>query len=187
LREIGLAEIPFVGAGVEEMPFGFGAAMDGEVFDSGDGLEVLRVVPLKTFDELHGEAAGEIGVFAIGLLAAAPAGIAKDIDIGRPEGQALVDQSFSFTDEFVVFGAGFVGDGGCHAVLHVLIPSRGEADRLWEYSCRPGAGHAVEALVPPVVFGDTEPGDGRGGVHHLANLFFESHAANEVVHPLVEG
>ena len=58
LREVGLAEVALVRPGIEEMPFGFGAAMDGEVFDGGDGLEILRVVALQAFDKLDGEAAG---------------------------------------------------------------------------------------------------------------------------------
>jgi hypothetical protein len=47
LREVGLAKVAFVRSGVEKMAFRFGAAMDGEVFDGGDGLEIFRIVARK--------------------------------------------------------------------------------------------------------------------------------------------
>jgi hypothetical protein len=94
---------------------------------------------------------------------------------------------FVLADEFVVFGAGFVGDGSGHLVLHVFVPGCREADGLGVDGGEAGAGDTVEALVPPVVGGDMEAGDRRCGVHHLAYLFIEGHVANEVIYTLVDG
>jgi hypothetical protein len=45
----------------------------------------------------------------------------------------------------------------------------------------------METFVPPVVFRYAETGDGGGSIHHLADLFFEGHAADEVVDALACG
>ena len=60
--------------------------MNGEVLASGDGAEVVEVISLDSGDEGHAEPGGEERVLAVGLLAAAPAGIAEDVDVGGPEG-----------------------------------------------------------------------------------------------------
>ena len=54
------------------------------------------------------------------------------------------------------------------------------AGRQW----RARRGHAVQALVPPVVRGHAEAVDGRRVVHHLPDLLFERHAGDEVLDPL---
>ena len=68
--------------------------MHGEVLGASEELavfadaEVFAVIAyaLQTAD--HGEAhlGSEVGVFAISLLAAPPAGITEDVDVGRPVG-----------------------------------------------------------------------------------------------------
>ncbi len=61
---------------------GFGAAVDSVVLGRGNGTEVVRIVALDTLYECGAEASGEKGIFAVSLLAASPAGIAKDVDVG---------------------------------------------------------------------------------------------------------
>src|SRR5450759_2937426 len=98
---------------------------------------------------------------AVGLHAAPPAGVAHQVDIRRPESEALVDAPLAAPDELIVLGAGLVGDRRGHAEEEFGIPRRGEADRHGEHGGAAGAGHAVQAFVPPVVGGDAEPLDGR--------------------------
>ena len=57
----------------------------GKMFGSRDDLEVVRIVSLQAFDKRHAQAAGEPGVFAVGLLRAPPARIASHVDHRRPE------------------------------------------------------------------------------------------------------
>ena len=104
--------------------------------------------------------AGEVRIFAVGLHAAAPARVAEEVDVGRPEGEALIDVALAAADEFVVLGAGFIGDGGGDAEDEVLVPRGGEADGFGENGGASGAGDAVEALVPPVVGRHVEARDG---------------------------
>src|SRR5271170_2548622 len=152
------------------MARGLGAAMDGVVLGGGDGLEVLGVVALQALDELDGHSAGEERVFAVGFHAASPARVAKEIDVGGPEGETLIDVALAEADEFVVLGAGFIGDGGGYAEDKVAVPSGGESDGLGKHRGATGAGDAVEALVPPVVGGDIETRDGGRIVHELGDF-----------------
>ena len=157
------------------------------MFGGGHGLQILRVVALQALDELDGHAAGQVGIFAVGLHAAAPARIAEQVDVGGPEGESLVDVALAAADELVILGARLVGDGGGHAEDQVGVPGGGQADGFREYRGAAGAGDAVQALVPPVVGGDAEAVDGRGIVHELRDLFLERHAGDQVGGTAVDG
>ncbi len=81
-RQVGVFEIVRRRADVGLMSGGFGAGVDGEVFRGGDGLVIVRIVALQAFDEGDAHAAGQVRVFAVGFLAAAPARVAEDVDVG---------------------------------------------------------------------------------------------------------
>ena len=164
-----------------------GAGVDGVVFGRGDDAEIARVIALHAGDEGDSHAAGEEGIFAVGFLAAAPAGIAKDVDIGRPEGEAEELFMLIVTNGFVVFGAGFNGDGLPHGVDELRIPCSGHADDLGKIGGIASEGDAVQAFIPPVVFGDAEAPDGGGVIAHLLDFFFEGHLGDEGVDALVGG
>src|SRR6185312_4865924 len=61
------------------------SGMHRKMFRSRDGAGVFGIVTLQAGDKGDTELRGQEGVFAIGLLATAPARIAEDVDIGRPE------------------------------------------------------------------------------------------------------
>ena len=86
--QVGVFEIVRGDVDVELVAERLGAAVHGVVLGRGDDAEVAGIVALHAADESDSHAAGEEGIFAVGFLAAAPAGIAKDVDIGRPEGEA---------------------------------------------------------------------------------------------------
>ena len=67
----------------------FRTAVYGEVLGGCDDLEVAVVRALQATHECGADLAGEEGVFTVGLLASAPAGIAIDVDVGRPEGETV--------------------------------------------------------------------------------------------------
>ena len=87
---------------------------------------------------------------------------------------------------FVVLGTRLVGDGGGDLAHQRLVEGGGHADRLREDRRRAGSRDTVEALVPPVVGGDAEPLDGRGGVHELRDLLLHRHSGDQVCRTLLE-
>ena len=63
-------------------------AVGHEVLDQRGGEPVVQVVALKAADKGDGHGSDQIGVFAVGLLAAAPAGIAGEVGIGSADDEA---------------------------------------------------------------------------------------------------
>ena len=185
--QVGVPEIVRSGIDVGLVARGLGSAVDGVVLGRGDGAEVVRIVALDAFDEGGAEAGGEEGIFAVGFLAAAPARIAKDVDVGRPDGEAVVAVVIAVGDGVVVLRARFSGDDFADGVDERRVPGGGVADGLREHGGEAGARDAVEAFVPPVVGGDVEARDGRGAIDELGDFLFEGEAADEVVDALVDG
>ncbi len=107
---------------------------------------------------------GEIGVLAEGFLAAAPAGIAEDIDVRRPEGEALVLAAATGREGGVVLGARFVGDRIGDATDEVAVPRGAETDHLRKYRGAAVATDAVAGFIPPIIGGHPESFDGRAVV-----------------------
>ena len=163
----------------------FRAAVNGKVLGSGNDLQVFGIVALQTGYKSHSNPAREERIFAVSFLASAPARIAKDIDVGRPKGEAVVAAGISVLYSIVVLGARFGRDDVGHAVNEVGVPRGGEADGLRENSGMTGASDAVQAFVPPIVGGNTKARDGAGNVLHLRSLFFQRHARNQVVDALL--
>jgi hypothetical protein len=80
----------------------------GEVLACGYGAQVVGIVALYAVDEGNSQSGGQERVFAVGFLAAAPAGIAKDVDVGRPEGESIEDSVVALALRLVVLGAASV-------------------------------------------------------------------------------
>src|SRR5580698_1640965 len=109
-REISVPKIMRTGINVGFVASGLGATVDGVVLRSGDGAVILGIVALQALDEGGAKRRGQIGVFAVGLLATSPAWIAKDINIWRPDGEPEINGVDVMADGFVVLGAGLDGD-----------------------------------------------------------------------------
>ena len=62
-------------------------AVGQEVLEQRGGLPVFGVVTLHALDERHGESPGEKRVLAVALLVAAPADVAAQVGVGRPDDQ----------------------------------------------------------------------------------------------------
>ena len=120
--QVGFFKVARAGIDVESMPQALGPAVHREVLAGRDGAQVLEVVALHAADEGNAHAAGQERIFAVGLLAAAPARIAKDVDVGRPERESVKDAVVAFALRLVVLGAGLVGDHVAHAVQHRCGP-----------------------------------------------------------------
>ena len=160
--------------------------MYGIVLGGGDQLQIFGIVALHAGDKRHAHAAGEKRIFAIGLLAASPARVAKDVDVGGPEGESEEHLMVVFAHGLVVLGARFGGDGLAHAMHETGVPGGGHADNLREVRGVARKSDAVQTFVPPIVFGNAEARDSRGVIAHLRDLLLESHAADEVVDSLID-
>src|SRR5215472_3679065 len=134
-------------------------AVNGKVLGSGNDLQIFGIVALQASDESNSDPAGEERVFAVSFLPAAPARIAKDVNVRRPKGQAVVSASISVLDGIVVLRASFSRDDISHAVDEIGVPSRGEADGLRENGGVSGARDAVQSFIPPIVGGNTKARD----------------------------
>ena len=168
------------------MALGFGPAVHGVVLGCSHGFQVLGVVALKPENELRRHAAGQVGVFAVSFHAASPARVAKEIDVGAPEGEALIDIALAAADELMMLGARFIGDGGGNAEEQVRIPGGSQADGFREHGGAAGARHAVQAFAPPVVLRNAQAIDGRGIVHELRDLLLERQPPEQIVDAFFE-
>jgi len=184
---IGVRKIVRGNRHIKAMPQNFRAAVDGKVLGCRDCFQIARIIALQAGNEGHSDAAGEIRIFAVGFLAASPTRIAKNIDIRRPEGEAVIAASVSMLDGVVIFGPRFRGNHIGDTMDQICIPSGCEADGLGKDGCIPRPRHAVQALVPPVVRRNAEAGNCWRHVLHLRDLLFQGHARNQIVHALLQG
>ena len=176
--EIGFLQILLRYAGIEPVSKGLGTAVGRKVLGAGGNLQSLALA-LQPADEGAPQPRGERRVLPVGLLAAAPARIAEDVHIGRPQGQAMIDVSVPLSGEGVVFSPCLVGDHGSDLLHELFVEHGGEADGLGEAGSGAAPGQAVQPLVPPVVGGNPQPLDGGRVKAKLSGLFLHGHAADQ--------
>ncbi len=185
--EIGVLLVMAAHRHVDGMTARLRSAMDGEMFRRRDDAPITRIVALKPGDEGNAHARGEIGVLAIGLLAPAPARIAEDVDVGRPEIEALEDAVLvRRAPKDVVFHSRLGADGDRHLVDQRRIESGGEADRFGEYGRITVARHTVQRLAPPIVRRDAQAWNRASLVDELGRLLRQRHAADQVIDALCD-
>ena len=186
--QVGVDQVVLADLGVEGMAQRFRAAVHGVVLRRGDGLQVTRIVALHALDEGDAHAAGQIRIFAVGLLTAPPAGIPEDVDVRRPViqvGDAAGSGAWRhfghgrLAHRLVVLGARFGGDDVGHPVHQLGIEGGAEPDWLGKHG---GAalGDAVQGLVPPVVDRHAETRNRGSAVLHLQHLLLQRHARDEI-------
>jgi hypothetical protein len=172
---------------VEVMAVLLRPAVDREVLRGRNRLVVARVVTLEPADERHSQAAGQVRVFAVRLLPAAPARVAEDVDVRRPEREPLVPAALALPHELVVLRASLVPDHDGHFVHERRVEGRRETDRLREDRSDARARDTVQRLVPPLVGRHVEPRDRGGLVRELRDLLGDGHARDEIARPPLEG
>ena len=155
--------------------------MNSIVFRGRHDFEIFGVSTLQTTDEGGPDLTGKERVFAVSLLPATPTRIANDVDVWRPESEAVVNRMVFVSYRTVVFGSRFGGDRIPNTSNKRCIPGSCEADRLREDSGISRTCDTVESLVPPVILRDVKTRNRGRLVLHLRYLFREGHAANEVV------
>ncbi len=185
--EIALAQIPLAHDGVERMAVCLRPAVHGVMLHRGNRLEVFRVVALEAANERQRDAPGQKRVFAVRLLSAAPPGIAKEIDVRRPDGESLIAIVLIVPEMLVMFRARLVRDDRGHAENETVVPRGREPDGLGEHRAESVACDAVQGFVPPVVGGNAQTVDRGRDILHLEDLLIQRHAPDEIVHALADG
>ena len=191
--QVGVDQVVLADRGVEGMAQRLGTAVHGEVLGRGDGLQVARIAALHACDEGYGQPAGQVRVFAVGLLTAPPAGVPEDVDVRRPVVE-IGDAAGSgarrhlghgrLAHRLVELRTGFGGDDVGHLVHQHRIERGAEPDRFGKHRGAP-LSDAVQRLVPPVVDGHAETRNRGGAVLHLQHLLFQRHPGHEIRRPLL--
>ena len=130
--------------------------------------------------------AGQEGILAVSLLAAAPTRIAEDVDVRRPEIEALEDVAVARADGLNVLDAALGADRHGHRVNCGRVERGGQADRLGKLG---GAiqQHTVERLAPPVVGWNLQARNRASLVHQLRSLLFQRQTGNQIIYALLSG
>ena len=178
--EVSFPHILLGSDGIEMMAVAFGAGVNGKVLGAGSGLQVVGIFALHALNKAHAQAAGQERVLTVSFMAAAPAGITEDVDVGSPDGQAFVDIAVVMAAAEVVLAAGFHADYIADFLHHVFVKSSCHTNGLREHGSGTSAAHTVDTLAPPVVSGDAQALNGGGPAQHLADLFVQGHFANEL-------
>ena len=167
-RKIGVREI--AGGRVDVVPVATGLrpGMDGEMFRRRDGPVIRSVFALQAANEGNPQPCGQIGVLAVCLLTPAPAGITKDVDVGRPDRQPGEPVGPAETMALgQMFGAELDADQVSDGMDSGGVERRGQADRLREYGGVSRRRHPMQPFIPPVVLPHLKAGNGRGVVQKL--------------------
>ena len=129
-RQVGVHFVVLAHFHVGNVPRRLGSAVHREMLRRRNGEIVFRIVSLHAGDEGDAHARRQEWIFAVGLLAASPARVAKDVDVWRPEVQAFEDAAVPFAHRLDVLDSSFDPDGLGHAVNGLRIKGCGQADRL---------------------------------------------------------
>ena len=113
---------------------------------------VLWVVALHARDKRNPHARCQERIFAIGFLPTTPTGIAKDIDVGRPEVQAFENIAMPIPQRLDMLDSPFGADHNRHSMDRIGVERRSQTDRLRKLCC-PVRRDAVQRLTPPVISG----------------------------------
>ncbi|OPZ66652.1 MAG: hypothetical protein BWY82_02970 [Verrucomicrobia bacterium ADurb.Bin474] len=161
--------------------------MHGVVFGAGGREQVVGVVTLKSLHEGNAQAGCEERILSVGFLTAAPARIAKDVHIRRPEGQAPEDGTLERCALVTVeFGASFDADHGCHLVVKHLVPHGRQSDGLRKYGGMARICNSMQCFAPPIEFRDAKAWNPRSGVPHHRRFFIQRHAPDQIINPVVK-
>ena len=175
--QVGLMQILRRDRHVEAVPERLGAAVYGEVLGAGGDARRLAIRPLQRADGSLRHGAGQKRILAKGLVPAAPARVAEDVDVGRAEGEAPVALAAA-RQPVLVERLG--GDRLVHLCDQIGVEGGRQGDRLREDGGDAGTRHAVQALAPPVVGGDAQPRDGRRLVHQERHLLLRPQGGDQV-------
>ena len=183
-RHVGLPEVAHRHIGeVDGVASVFRSAVYGIVFGTRPELAILRRLrSLQSAHHLCAHHGGQIGVFAIGLLATSPARVAEDVHVRCPYAQAVELLVFALQVVHAVvilrtkLGAGHVE----HPIHHVRVPRCRHCDGFGKHRYVSHVGGAVKGFAPPEEFLDAQSGNGGTLVEHQLRFLFERQSLTEV-------
>ena len=176
--QVGFVHVLFAGQGVELVAQVLWAGMHREVLGAGAGFQHVPLA-LQTAHVSRADFAGQCGVLAEGFLTPAPAGVAENVDVRAPEGEALVNIPVPVAGGGVVLGAALGGGYIAQFFYQSGIKGGGHADGLGEHGGHARPGHAVQRFIPPVVSGHAQTFDGGSLIAQLGSGFFHGHLVNQ--------
>src|SRR5438876_2517652 len=157
-RKISIKLVVFADLYIGGVAGGFRAAVNSKMLGRRNHAVIFRIVSLHSRNKRHAHLCCEEWIFAVGFLAASPTRVTKNIDVGGPEIEALEDVAMSGAHRLRVLDAPLDTDVGGHLVNRSSIKCCGEPDRFGKFRGPVGC-DAVQALTPPVVGRDPEPGN----------------------------
>ena len=179
--KIGFSQVVIVRPDIKGMAGGFGSAVNGKMLGSSYQFQVFGVIALQAFDKRDCHSGSEVRIFTVSFHASAPTRIAKDINIGCPESQSLINSPFVPPRVIVVFSPCFVRNGICYIEHHCIVPHGSHPDSLRKNRSQTRTCHAVQTFVPPVVGGNAQPVDFRRIIAHQLHFFFQRKFRNQIV------
>ena len=176
-RQVGLLKVLRCHRHVEAVPERLRPAVHGEVLGARRDPRGRGIRPLQAADGGPRHRARQKRILAEGLVAAAPARVAEDVDVRRAKGEAPVALATA-GEPMLVERLG--GDRLVHFLDQPGVEGGSQGDRLREDGGDAGARHAVQALAPPVVGGDSQPRYGRRLVHEERHLLLRPQGGDQV-------
>ena len=176
--KIGFLQIFRACLGIEAVPQVFRTAVHREMLGAGGRLHG-RAAALQPAHVGLPEAGGQIRVFPIGLVPAAPARVAEDVDVRGPEGQPVVDIPVFACRDCVVLGAALGGRNIAELFEQGVVKHGCQTDGLREAGGGAAARHAVQGFVPPVVGRNTQTLDGGRVIAQLACFLLQRHPGHQ--------
>ena len=155
------------------MTGGFRPAVNSKMLGSSHKFEIFWIITLQPFDKRNSHSGSEKRIFTVGFHTASPARITKNIDIGCPESQSLINSPFSTMRVIIVFSAGFVRNGISYVEHHRIVPHGSHPDCLRKNRGQSRACHTMQTFVPPVVGRNAQSTDFRRIIAHQLHFFFE--------------
>src|SRR6516164_834403 len=115
------------------MALGLWTAMYSVVLGRGDHLEVLRIIALQAGHKGDAQLRGQEGILTVGFLASPPTWVAENVDVGRPEGESVVDAVIIVSLRLAVLGPRLSRNNLGLSVNQVGVPGGRHADGLREH------------------------------------------------------
>ena len=150
-RKIGFIHILQGSFCIKLMTHRFRSAMYCKVLGTCCYLHVVFIMSLKAFNISHTQSGGQIRVFSEGLMTSSPSGVSKNIYIGRPEGQSLVNIGIIKFLLHIKFRTRFCRNCFSQFLKQILIKACSKSHCLREYGSDTRSCHAVKSFIPPVV------------------------------------
>ena len=173
---------------VERVTVPLRTAVHGKVLGAGQQLVVsagigrLAVLhALQAVDHRQAHAFRQVWVLAVGLLAAAPARVTEDIDVGSPERQTLIAAYVACALGLLILHTRLVAGSVKAAIDHVIVKRCRHSHRYGKDGGESVAPYAVQRLVPPGKTLQPKAGQSLRLVYHQLRLLLQRQAADKVI------